>query len=258
MKKNINVCLIQSSLEWENKRANLTHFESLIRKIKNQNIIVLPEMFTTGFSMDKERLAEQWPSSYTLIWMKRMAQNTGADIVGSFIAKEDAQYFNRLSWVTPQGDVWSYDKRHLFTLAGEHNHYTAGTDRLIVERFGWRFMPLVCYDVRFPVWSRNDRSIDAMIYIANFPDKRKLAWQTLLNARAIENQTFVVGVNITGKDGKGIEYSGGSYIYDYNGDLVLDCESENTILSATLNIDDLHSYRTKFAFLQDKDEFKLL
>lgn len=254
-KQTLHITLIQTTLEWENKRANLSMLESKICSITDTDLIVLPEMFTTGFSMNNVPLAENWNGSYTKWWMQEISKTVGADLVGSFIVKENEKYYNRLAWVTPEGEVFHYDKRHLFSLAGEHNYYTPGKDRVIIERFGWKFMPLICYDVRFPIWSRNDLDIDTYIYIANFPAKRKKAWISLLQARAIENQSYVIGVNIVGNDGKNIEYKGGSFIFDFEGESVLDCGEESNIQSLSLSKESQHTFRSKFDFLQDRDKF---
>lgn len=256
MKSELTISLIQTALHWEDKRENLRAFEEKILAADSSDIIILPEMFTTGFSMNNVKLAESWEGSYTLYWMKEMARRSGADIVGSYIVSVDDKYYNRLAWVASDGETWSYDKRHLFTLAGEHNHYTGGTERLIVERFGWKILPLVCYDVRFPVWSRNDGSIDLMVYVSNFPDKRKDAWTTLLKARAIENQVYVAAVNIVGEN-DGISYSGGSYVYDFNGQLLVDCTDADEVTSVCIDKEDQQKFRKRFAFLQDKDQFKM-
>lgn len=257
-KEKLNIALIQSQLKWEDKRNNLASFEKKIMKVNGADIIILPEMFTTGFSMHNEAYGEVWEGSYTRWWMQEIALRTGSDIIGSFIVKEGDNYYNRLVWATPQGTDYHYDKRHLFSLAGEHNHYTAGQERKVIERYGWRIMPLVCYDVRFPVWSRNDQEIDAYIYIANFPAKRKSAWENLLKARSIENQAYTIGVNIVGKDGNDIEYNGGSYLFNYNGEVLVDCESASAIHSGVMDKIELISFRKKFNFLQDQDNFTVI
>lgn len=252
----LKISLVQVDLHWEDKRANLAMIEDKISLLKSSDIIILPEMYTTGFSMATDRLAEPWEGSYTLYWMKEMAISKGADIVGSFIVRLDQQYYNRLAWVAPEGKVWYYDKRHLFTLAGEQNHYTRGEDRLIIERKGWKIMPLVCYDVRFPVWSRNTENVDLMIYVANFPAKRIDAWTSLLKARAIENQAYVAAVNIVGEN-DGISYCGGSYIYDYNGQILADCGDKANICTTTITMEEKQNFTKRFAFLQDQDVFEV-
>ncbi|MGB0882811.1 MAG: amidohydrolase, partial [Vicingaceae bacterium] len=235
----LKVTIIQSELHWENVDHNLEMFAQKIEDINEPtDVIILPEMFNTGFSMDSERLAET-TEGVTVNWMKNQAKKTGAALVGSLIIDEEAKFYNRLIWANPNGEIESYDKRHLFRMAGEHNHFSAGEERLIVNYKGWRICPLICYDLRFPVWSRNSsfchtersRSVfeesknvgpayDCLIYVANWPAVRQQPWSKLLEARAIENQCYVVGVNRVGEDGNGIGYSGNSVVVDPKGEVI--------------------------------------
>lgn len=255
-KKQLTISLVQTEIHWEDKRTNLQNLEGLILSASKSDVILLPETFSTGFTMSNKEFAESWEGSFTRHWMYEMARRCQADIAGSFLVEENEKYYNRFTWVTPDRQDWHYNKRHLFTLAGEDRHYTQGAERVIIDRYGWKIMPQVCYDVRFPVWSRNDGTVDLMVYVANFPDKRKEAWTTLLKARAIENQCYVVGVNVVGEAG-GIKYSGGSYIFDFTGKAILDCGEGQKVASADIDLESLQEFRKKFAFLQDRDEFDL-
>ena len=249
------VTLIQARLNWENPEANRTYFSEKLAALQEPtDLIVLPEMFTTGFSMSPETLAEPMDGP-TMQWLAEQARSKQAVITGSFIATENGQYFNRLVWMQPDGQLYTYDKRHLFTLAGEHEHYTPGQKHLIVEWKGWRIMPLICYDLRFPVWSRNTQGYDLLLYVANFPEIRSYAWQQLLTARAIENQAYTIGVNCVGKDGKGIQYSGDTVLHDYAGEVLYRVSHTEDVYTATLSKEDQNRFRQKFAFLQDRDAF---
>ncbi len=257
--------LIQSNLHWENPGANLAMFEEKIWKVgQPTDVIVLPEMFTTGFSMNAKGLSEMM-GLQTTHWMKQMATQTGALVLGSFIAREKDKYFNRLVWMEPGGNFKTYDKRHLFRMAEEHTIYTGGTHRLIGTWKGWNICPLVCYDLRFPVWSRNawlekeQRMVyDLLIYVANWPEARVLAWDTLLRARAIENGCYAVGVNRTGKDGNDNVYCGHSAIVGPKGDYACFAESADSIHTIKLSADNLQEHRTRFPSHRDADDFKVL
>ncbi len=263
--QDLNITLIQSNLHWENVGANLAMFEEKIWKIgQPTDVIVLPEMFTTGFSMDAPRLAEMMDLQTTR-WMKQLAAQTGALMIGSFIAKENGKYLNRLVWMEPGGTVKTYDKRHLFRMADEHTIYTPGSNRLISSWKGWNICPLVCYDLRFPVWSRNTwisgekrMAYDALIYVANWPQSRIGAWDSLLTARAIENLSYVVGVNRTGDDGKGIPYNGHSAAIGPKGEVVLAAGEGESIHTVTLDAAALEAHRTRFPAYQDADDFRVL
>ena len=262
--ENLTVTLIQSNLHWESPGANRAMFEEKIWKIgKPTDIIVLPEMFTTGFSMNAGPLAEVMNQS-SHKWMKQMAHQTGALILGSIIAKENGHYFNRLLWVEPGGESKTYDKRHLFRMADEHQVYSSGKHRLTAQWKGWNICPLVCYDLRFPVWSRNVWSplkkamdYDALIYVASWPQVRVSSWDALLRARAIENLAYVVGVNRVGVDKLGVGYNGHSAVIDPRGASVFTAEESETIATVTLNSQSLEEYRLKFPAHLDADDFRL-
>ena len=254
----LSITGIQTKLYWEDKKANLQMFEEKILSIsKPTEVVVLPEMFSTGFSMRPEKLAETMEGE-TLRWMKRMASAKAIVMTGSVIIEENNQYFNRLVWMLPNGDVGYYDKRHLFAYADEDQHYSAGSKRLIASVNGWKINLLVCYDLRFPVWSRQDQArYDVLIYVANWPDRRIRAWRTLLQARAIENQCYVVGVNRVGEDGNGIHYSGESMVVDPAGETLYQNKDEEDIFTVALDSSDLETIRRKFPFWKDADKFNI-
>jgi predicted amidohydrolase len=260
---NLKVTLIQSELHWENVDKNLSMFTDKINAINEAtDIIVLPEMFNTGFSMESEKLAERM-NGKTVSWMMQMAKNTNAVIVGSLIVTEHDEYYNRLIWAQPNGDYYTYDKRHLFRMADEHEYFSAGKDLLIVHYKGWRICPLICYDLRFPVWSRNvtergEIAYDCLIYIANWPAARKAPWSKLLEARAIENQCFVVGLNRVGKDGKQIDYTGNSAVINPKGEGGSTLpENKNITQTHTIYLDELNTFREKFPVGMDADRFEI-
>jgi omega-amidase len=260
---NLTITTIQTALHWEDKAANLAMFESKIDSIKDKTeIVVLPEMFSTGFSMKPEMLAETMDGP-TIEWMKRIAMSKKIILTGSIIAKDGDDYFNRLVWMLPNGQYGIYDKRHRFAFAGEDQHYTAGSKRLIASVKGWKINLLVCYDLRFPVWARqqstgNGPEYDLMIYVANWPERRSHAWKTLLQARAIENQSYVVGVNRVGNDGNNISHSGDSMITDPLGEVLYQKKGEEDIFTITLDKEHLNTVREKFPFWKDADEFNIL
>ena len=259
------ITTIQSNLHWENKEANLKMFEEKILQIKEKtNIVVLPEMFTTGFSMQPQILAEKMDGE-SILWMKKIANKKGIVLTGSLIIEEDGQYFNRLIWMLPNGELGFYDKRHCFSLAGEDQHYTSGTKRLIASVGGWKINLCICYDLRFPVWTRQvihsdpDKEpapeYDVLIYVANWPEKRSHAWKSLLAARAIENQCYVVGVNRIGNDGNGISHSGNSMIIDPMGSILYQKEHEEDIHTVVLDKSLLDDVRINLPFWKDADHF---
>ena len=255
MVRAIRIAVVQTDLVWEDKQANLARFEALIRTSDSStDLIILPEMFTTGFSMNAEKLAEDMDGP-TVTWLREMALVTQSVVTGSIIVREDNHFYNRLIWMRPDGSYAKYDKRHLFTLADEHHTYTPGREHLIVDLKGWKILPLICYDLRFPVWSRNTQDYDLLLYVANFPEKRRYAWQQLLIARAIENQAYTIGVNRVGTDGKDISYSGDSVIIDYAGQPLSSAAYLETIQYATLSYLDQQAFRKRFAFLPDRDKF---
>ncbi|MFC6860001.1 amidohydrolase [Zunongwangia atlantica] len=258
-KQNLNVAIIQADLKWEDSVANRSLFSKKIAALSDSvELIVLPEMFTTGFSMNAENLAEE-AEGETLLWMKEQAKLKDAAITGSVIITENGEFYNRLFFVFPDGNVQKYDKRHTFTLAKEDKTYTAGTERLIVNYKGWKICPLICYDLRFPVWARNTEDYDLLIYVANWPQKRVAAWDALLKARAIENMSFCIGVNRVGEDGDGFVYNGHSGIYDCLGEILTQQNAENEFAKEiTLDKTHLENTRNQLKFLDDRDQFKLV
>lgn len=253
----LQIALIQTHLFWENPEANRKAFTKKIASISAQvDAIVLPEMFTTGFTMNPGNM-EGEEGERTMDWMKTMASKKNAALIGSIALKENGKFFNRLLVVYPNGELKTYDKKHTFTLAGEHKIYEAGTSRLIIELKGFRFCPLICYDLRFPVWARNTEDYDVLIYVANWPKPRIAAWDTLLKARAIENMSYCIGVNRIGMDGLGHEYPGHSAVYDVLGKQLVYSEKDE-ILYVSLSKGNLLTNREKLRFLEDRDTFNLL
>lgn len=259
MSEKLNIAFIQANLNWEDSEANRELFSVEIEKISNEvDLIILPEMFTTGFSMNAERLAEETDAE-TLAWMKDWARKKSAAITGSVIITENSNYYNRLFFVFPDGSYKLYDKRHTFTLAKEDETYTAGKDRLIVDYKGWKICPLICYDLRFPVFARNTEDYDLLIYVANWPEKRVNAWDALLKARAIENMSYCVGLNRTGKDGDGYVYNGHSAVYDTLGNYLTEADREDEFTTEiSLDKNSQNKIRSNLKFLQDRDKFNLL
>jgi omega-amidase len=258
----LTLTLIQTNLYWEDKQANLAMFEEKIKGIKEKTeIVVLPEMFTTGFSMNPEELAEIMDGA-TVQWMKKITAQKRIILTGSLIIKEGNNFFNRLIWMLPNGEYGCYDKRHLFAYADEDQHYTSGNKRLITSVKGWKINLLVCYDLRFPVWARQqtqeEPEYDLLIYVANWPERRIHAWKTLLQARAIENQCYVVGVNRTGNDGKNIYYNGESMVVNAMGEILYHKVQEENVFTITLQKDSLEEIRNKFPFWKDADQFKII
>ncbi|MFM7022895.1 MAG: amidohydrolase [Flavobacteriales bacterium] len=258
MKKELNIALVQSNLAWENPEGNFAIFNAHLEKINNADLIVLPEMFSTGFSMEPQRLAESMQDK-TMQWLTQKAKEKNCVITGSFIAEEKGKYYNRLIWMRADGSFESYDKRHLFRMAGENNQYSEGKKRLIVELKGWKICPLICYDLRFPVWSRNvKQEYDILLYIANWPAVRSHPWKSLLLARAIENQCYVLGLNRVGTDGKNLDYSGDSSIIDPLGKYVAEAvPGKEEIVTVTLNDELLEQCRKVFPVYMDGDTFQL-
>lgn len=249
------VSLVQTSLFWEDRSANMAMLEEKLMPLAGTtDIVILPEMFTTGFSMDSAGLAEDMDGP-AVRWMQAMAAKMESVITGSLIIHDRGAYFNRLMWVRPDGTYAFYDKRHLFTLAGEHDHYTAGQQRLLVSHKGWTICPLICYDLRFPTWSRNPGGVfDLLIYVANWPKPRRNAWQSLLTARAIENQSYTIGVNRVGADGRGHEYTGDSMVVNFAGEVLYQVSHGEVCSTMKLEPAIQESFRAKFPFLNDADE----
>jgi len=253
----MKISLVQTSLIWENPKANRDNFEMLINSIEEvTDIIILPEMFATGFTMKPKGTAETMDGE-TIQWMKGMAAAKHCAVTGSLVIKENGNYYNRLLFVLPDGEIRAYDKRHLFSLAGEDKAYTAGTDRLIINYRGWKISPFVCYDLRFPVFSRNTEDIDLMLYVANWPAPRIAAWDTLLKARAIENMCCVAGVNRIGQDINGHNYLGHSQVFDELGANIAEPSENEGVFTVELNKESLLETRKKFGFLNDRDGFSL-
>ena len=252
----MKIAALQSTLYWQDRDANLAYFGDLIENIGTADVVVLPEMFTTGFSMAPEHIAEP-ADGPTLHWLRDMAQQHQIAICGSVAVQENSSYYNRFYWVSPEGESHN-DKHHLFRMAGEHKHYAAGMERKIVEYQGVRICLQVCYDLRFPVYCRNRNDYDLLIFVANWPEARRHAWSSLLTARAIENQSYVIGVNRVGEDGNGINYSGDSVILDYLGQPVANATANMpAILSAEISLPDLQAFREKFPAHLDADGFEL-
>ncbi len=256
MAQELSIALIQSTLAWQEPEKNRKQFADRMASMEvSVDLIVLPEMFTTGFTMSPEKL-DMAEGAKTLEWMQSQAAIYNAALIGSVPYHEDRIYTNRLFFVKPDGTYQFYDKRHTFTLAGEHLKYTAGKKRLILAYRGFSICPMVCYDLRFPVWSRNTEDYDILLYVANWPKPRIAAWDTLLKARAIENMAYCIGVNRVGKDPNGNEYSGHSAVYDCLGEQ-LGFSAEETILHVKLSRAHLEATRSKLRFLDDRDLFTL-
>ena len=251
--QNLKVTIIQPDIIWENAEANLEKYTEWLKDIGETDLIILPEMFTTGFSMLSQKLKESMDGP-SLAWMKNVAVEKNAAVLGSVIIKENGTVYNRALWVKPDGSVLKYDKRHLFTMGQEHLYYSAGNEKTIVDYKGWKFCLQICYDLRFPVWARNTEDYDVLIYVANWPSPRHLVWKNLLVSRAIENQSYCLGVNRTGTDGTGLKYSGDSACISAKGEGIFLGEAEQ-LKSFELSYDELHSFRKKFHVLGDRDRF---
>jgi omega-amidase len=262
--EDISLTLIQTPLYWEDPVANLAMLEEKLWQLQGeQEIILLPEMFTTGFTMNAASLAEPMGLT-TFRWMKQQSERMSAIIAGSFIAKEDGQYYNRFLWMRPDGSYDLYDKRHLFRMAREEQVFTAGKQRLVVTHKGWRICPMVCYDLRFPIWSRNSylheserMDYDILLYVANWPAPRKLAWESLLRGRAIENLCYCAGVNRIGKDGNNIRYDGMTMAIDPKGQTLVSFDDREEVNKVVFSWKELSDYRLKFPAYLDADEFHL-
>ena len=258
----LTITLIQTNLFWEDKKANLDMLQQKIESIKEKTeIVILPEMFSTGFSMNAKLLAEKMDGE-TVRWMKKIAAGKKIILTGSVIIEDQGKYFNRLIWMLPNGESGVYDKRHLFAFADEHSHYSAGNKKLIASVKGWKINLQICYDLRFPVWSRQapgelENKYDLLINVANWPEKRSIAWKTLLRARAIENQCFVVGVNRVGEDGNKILYVGESSIIDPMGEIIYQKNNDEDIFTFTLQKEKATETRGKFPFWKDADFFTI-
>lgn len=258
----INVTLIQADLAWHDPEANRRRLQERFAALAGQtDLIVLPEMFTTGFTMEAKSVAEL-ADGPSVAWMREQAAKLGAVITGSIATRAGDDYYNRLIWMRPDGTYESYDKRHLFRMAHEQDHYSAGARRLVVDLKGWKILPLVCYDLRFPVWSRNKigagDAYDVLLYVANWPERRRYAWQTLIRARAIENLSYCIAVNRVGKDGTGINYTGDSAAIDYLGQPMTQPSEQEFVTTVALDKAALDGFRARFPAHLDADDFHLI
>jgi len=256
--QDLTLSLLQTNVEWHNPEANRALLEKKILTIVNKpNVIVLPEMFTTGFTMEVKNNAEPTEGP-TLQWLKKLAAQTGSVLTGSIIVTEKGKYYNRLYWVKPNGEVQHYDKRHLFRMADEDKHFSEGNSNPVMEVNGWKVKPLICYDLRFPVWSRNvNQAYDLLLYVANWPQARVGAWDTLLKARAIENLCYSVGVNRVGTDEMNIVYNGHSACYNFKGEVLTEQTEVDDIIHIKISKTELISYRDKFPAYLDADSFQI-
>lgn len=253
----LKIAWIQTDLVWENPEVNRQRLTEKITEISSAvDLIVLPELFTTGFTMNAQAVAETMQGD-TIAWLKQMAKAKNCAFTGSLVIAEQANFYNRLVFVFPNGDVKTYDKRHLFTLAGEDKVYTSGRDKLIIDYKGFKICPLICYDLRFPVFSRNTENYDLLLYVANWPSPRITAWDALLKARAIENCCYVVGVNRLGIDANALDYPGHSQAIDFAGNLLYDSASKAEEAVVEIGKKELLAFRTRFAFLDDQDVFRV-
>lgn len=258
MQETLTVVAIQANLVWENSQENLASFQKTIDQLSSDiDLVVLPEMFSTGFTMQPKAVAQKMEGT-TVSWMKNIATSKNIAVVGSVVIEEDGNYHNRAIFVHPDGSLETYDKRHSFSLAGEDEEYTSGRHRLIVEYKGWKLFPLICYDLRFPVWSRFNDDYEVLIYMANWPKPRIVAWDSLLKARAIENMSYCIGVNRVGEDKNGYEYIGHTSVYDYLGEEIATTdEGQEGYLKVTLQKSGLYETRKKLNFLNDRDQFEI-
>ena len=261
----LTITLFQTDLIWESKQLNLNHFTEQMSTVAQSDLMVLPEMFSTGFSMRSEQLAESMDDK-TVQWMLARSAELDSIVCGSLIIKESGNFYNRFIWAQPDGNVQFYDKRHLFRMSEEHQNYSPGHQKIILDINGFKICPQVCYDLRFPVFSRNTQRIDGklsaaydlLLYVANWPAARFTHWRALLQARAIENQAYVIGVNRVGTDGNDIAYRGDSCVIDHQGEIVEDMGNQAGILSVTLDKSPLEVYRAKFPAWKDADQYQLI
>lgn len=255
-RSDLTVTLLQAPLAWHDAAANRAAFEQRMNHAGRSDVMVLPEMFASGFTMTPAACAETMDGD-TVHWMRSRARALGAVVCGSLVIEDGGRYYNRFVWSAPDGSLQHYDKRHRFALAGEDEHYAAGNQRVTIDHHGWRIVPMVCYDLRFPVWCRAAGDCDLMIFVANWPTPRRYAWTTLLRARAIENQCYVVGVNRTGRDANDIAYPGESAVLDPYGQPLVACGDAPITVSATLDAATLDDIRERLPFHRDADAFTL-
>lgn len=258
MQETIHIAAIQANLIWEQPEQNRRSFEEKIGHLASEvDLVILPEMFSTGFTMEPKSVAEKMDGT-TVEWMKEMTSSYQIALLGSIVIEENKNFYNRAVFVHPDGAIETYDKRHCFSLAGEHKNYTAGKEKLIVNYRGWKICPLICYDLRFPVWSRFDEEYEVLIYMANWPKPRILAWDALLKARAIENMSYCIGVNRVGKDANAYEYIGHTTVFDFLGEEIGSTqEGQEDVVSCVLTRSDLNNTRKKLNFLNDRDQFEI-
>ena len=253
----MKIALIQSSLYWEAISQNRNNFEEKIAQINPEvNLIVLPEMFSTGFTMNASEMAENM-NGETISWMQSIAKQRNCAITGSLIITENDKFYNRMVFVFPSGEIQFYDKRHLFSLAGEDKVYTAGNQKVIIDYLGWKICLQICYDLRFPVFARNTENYDLVLYVANWPKVRINAWDILLKARAVENLSYVIGVNRIGLDANSYEHVGHSQVIDFLGNPVLDPQENEGVFIVEIDKNSMLETRKKLDFLRDKDEFEI-
>ena len=259
MINNLVVSCIQTELVWENIDKNLDNFEDKLNQISSETeIVVLPEMFTTGFTMNAQEMAEPMDGK-SFYWMKEQSKKHNKIILGSIIVEDSSKYYNRCITMFPNGEYYTYDKGHLFRMEKENKDFTKGESKTIFKHKGWRVCTLICYDLRFPVWSRNQNDYDLLIYIASWPESRREVWNTLLKARAIENQSYVIGVNRIGSDGEGISYSGDTVIIDPKGRIITKANDyKDEIINAKISLNELNNFREKFPVDLDADDFKII
>ena len=257
MKPNLDISIFQIDLAYKDKRKNYNTIDLLADKINETDVILLPEMFNTSFIPSDITLAEEM-SGATVNWMKSLSKRKNASVGGTLMIKENNLYYNRLVWVSKNGEIYTYDKCHLFSLAKEEKTLTKGNNKIIIKENGWSICPLICYDIRFPVFCRNQDEYDILIFLSSWPEKRISAWDTLLKARAIENQCFTIGVNRVGEDLSGILFPGHSLVYDSFGKILLDCSGQkNTVKKVVLSKEKLQLQRRQINFLKDRDLFTI-
>ena len=254
MSNQLHIALVQSDLFWNDPLANKNRFDALLTSVQYADVIVLPEMFTTAFCMEG---SAELMSGASVQWMLQIAKSLNAAVCGSLIIQEDHQQYNRFVWVTPNGEIECYDKRHLFSLMGEGEQFAVGAERKLIHYKGWKIFPQICYDLRFPVFSRNDLGYDVLLYVANWPIRRIVAWDKLLQARSIENQSYVVGVNRVGKDINNISFPGHSAVYDALGETLVFLGEKEKVELIVLDKEALIKTRERLPFLKDVDGFTL-
>ena len=256
MASTLRTGLVQFDITWENRDENIAQVERLMSRMPALDLLILPEMWPTGFSMRPEVIAEK-PNGPALSWMVETARKLNISMTGSIAVEENGRYYNRLYFVNPHKEIHYYNKRHLFSYGGEDHHYASGSERKVIELNGWKIMPVICYDLRFPVWCRNNLDYDLMIVVANWPSSRIHHWDILLTARAIENQSYIAAVNRTGVDGNGLHYPGHSRMIDMNGKILFEMGDTAGIELGILDKDQLEAHRNQFRFLQDRDDFEI-